>query len=396
MSTDLSESKINKPQEQKKNKMVTSEGLEKIGAGNQFICWISNYNIKELKDDNRDVKENELNNKNELNNVNKELNYNKREEEKEIYFQGKSLSKLFLEDDIDFSIDKSCYFKNDMLSLIKLNLHNSIKENKKLNSYIENKEPFFKDYIPIQISTFKNSVAILLKSKDEEINFQFLEFRNYFNEIITNLKGKKETFQSYFLSNLPNRFLKVIDPSSNKKPEKYFSYEISVSDFNEKLIELMGHKEKNQDNLLKNLKDTSIINDNKINLLKFYKILYSLDTINETKLIILGDFVRQYYKNLTSVEDKKKFKDLYNRTLCFELPEVLLPLKQISLGINHLLLLTIEGEVYSIGDGSKGATGIRNRKYITSPYKVEFPFKNILIFLLNLSVLFFLDASPTS
>ena len=380
MSTDLSDSKINKPQEQKKNKMVTSEGLEKIGAGNQFICWISNYNIKELKDDNREEKENELNNnKNELNDKNKELNYNKQEEEKEIYFQGKSFSKLFLEDDINFTINKSCYFKNDILSLIKLNLHNPIKENKKLNSLKENKELFFNDYIPIQISAFKNSVAILLKSKDEEINFQFLEFKNYFNEIITNLKGKKETFQSYFLSNLPNRFLKVIDPSSNKKPDKYFSYELSISDFNEKLTELMGHKDKNQDNLLKNLKDASIINDNKINLLKFYKILYSLDTINETKLIILGDFVHQYYKNLTSVEDKKKFKDLYNKTLCFELPEVLLPLKQISLGINHLLLLTIEGEVYSIGDGSKGATGIRNRKYITTPCKVEFPFKNISI-----------------
>ena len=374
MSNDLFDSKINKHNEQKKNKMVTSEGLEKIGAGNQFICWISNYNIKELKNDNKDLKENESNE------MNKELNYNRQEEENEIYFQGNSFSQLFLENDIDFSINKSCYFKNDIFSLVKLNLHDySIKNDNELYLLKENKEPFFKNYIPIQISTFKNSVAILLKSKDEEINFQFLEFKNYFNEIITNLKGKKETFQSYFLSNLPNRFLKIIDPSSNKKLDKYFSYEISISDFTEKLTDLMGHKEKNQDNLIKNLKDASIINDNKINLLKFYKILYSLDTINETKLIILGDFVRQYYKHLTSVEDKKKFKDLYNNTLCFELPEVLLPLQQISIGINHLLLLTIEGEVYTIGDGSKGATGIRNRKYTTIPCKVEFPFKNITI-----------------
>ena len=374
MSNDLFDSKINKHNEQKKNKMVTSEGLEKIGAGNQFICWISNYNIKELKNDNKDLKENESNE------MNKELNYNRQEEENEIYFQGNSFSQLFLENDIDFSINKSCYFKNDIFSLVKLNLHDySIKNDNELYLLKENKEPFFKNYIPIQISTFKNSVAILLKSKDEEINFQFLEFKNYFNEIITNLKGKKETFQSYFLSNLPNRFLKIIEPSSNKKLDKYFSYEISISDFTEKLTDLMGHKEKNQDNLIKNLKDASIINDNKINLLKFYKILYSLDTINETKLIILGDFVRQYYKHLTSVEDKKKFKDLYNNTLCFELPEVLLPLQQISIGINHLLLLTIEGEVYTIGDGSKGATGIRNRKYTTIPCKVEFPFKNITI-----------------
>ena len=352
MTTDLPDSKMNKFQKNNINKMISTEGLEKIGAGNQFICWISNYNS---------------NNEELQNNKNSSNPQNDNEKNSEVFFQGSYFYHLFPVDE-QFEINEECIIDHSELNP-KLNI-------KQLNLHKESS--FFNHYTPIQVSAFKNSVAILLKSEDRELGNQFSEFKNYFNEILTNLKGKKETFQSYFLPNLPNSFLEQFDEKKLKVKE-YLSYEIDISDFESKLTELIGQNTKVHENLIKQLKEESIIKESKINLLKFYQILNSLDTISETKLIILGDFVRQYYKNLGVSDNKVNFLNLYKNTLCFELPQVLLPIKQISLGINHLLLLTIEGEVFSVGDGSKGATGTRNRKYITKPSKVKFPYKNTII-----------------
>ena len=245
--------------------------------------------------------------------------------------------------------------------------------------------------VNIIILVINNSVAILLKSKDDySCCDKFEDYKSIFSEINTNLKNKKETFQSYFLNNVPNEILTYYDEKSlyipidqgdkdkeqdNKVFKNCFIYYV---DFKEKMNELIGRANKNYDSFIKALEINKIIECNKINVCKFYQILKGYRSICTTKLIILGEFAKQWYKNFEN-ENKTQWKDIYNGTLSFELPITLLPIKQVKMGNNHILLLTIEGEVFAMGDGTKGATGDKIRNFHCNPTKIEFPFPNTII-----------------
>ena len=69
--------------------------------------------------------------------------------------------------------------------------------------------------VNIIILVINNSVAVLLKSKDDySCCDKFEDYKSIFSEINTNLKNKKETFQSYFLNNVPNEILTYYDEKS--------------------------------------------------------------------------------------------------------------------------------------------------------------------------------------
>ena len=184
------------------------------------------------------------------------------------------------------------------------------------------------------------------------------------------------TIQKWKDLNLPEN---LYNNENDKKERIYFNCTMLFMDFEEKILDLLEKKnEKTYKDLINNLKLDDIINGNKINIFKFYQILHNLDSIHTNKLIVLGEFAKQFYRNLNT-ESKKPFQIFYNKTLSFELPNLILPIQQIAIGNNHMLLLTIEGEIYAIGDGTKGATGNRLRKFVCNLMKVTFPYPNTII-----------------
>ena len=358
---------ISNRKENEKSNFYQADDLEKMTAGNSYIGFLS---VAPSTDPDLPP-------------------------ENEVYFHGSMLNNLIPSDEspFDLSIEHNLIFnhKTSEIELKQLNLHNLIKE--KINNDVTvSYYPYLKYYQPIQISSYKNSCAILLKSEDDKkLAGKYLEFKNIFNEIKTNLKNKKETFQSYFLKNFQNEFLRSYDEKlliipenlynneNDKKERIYFNCTMLFMDFEEKILDLLEKKnEKTYKDLINNLKIDDIINGNKINIFKFYQILHNLDSIHTNKLIVLGEFAKQFYRNLNT-ESKKPFQIFYNKTLSFELPNLILPIQQIAIGNNHMLLLTIEGEIYAIGDGTKGATGNRLRKFVCNLMKVTFPYPNTII-----------------
>ena len=342
--------------------MIKPNILEQIDAGNNFVCFLSNL---------PSPKENITT--------------------PEIFIKGVSLSSLLScdESSFDLSIDNAFIvdYKTSDDILKQISIHSPLERKDSKETVLS----ILSEYTPIQISAYNNSVAILLKSKDDiYCDGKFNDYKNIFTEINTNLKNKRETFQTYFLNNVTNEVLSYYDEKSMYIPMNeterikdqswriYKNCYIYLVDFKEKMNELLGRSNKNFDNLFKELEAHKIIIGNKINVFKFFQVLKGYNSICNTKLIILGEFAKQWYNHFEN-ENKEQWKSIYNGTLSFELPITLLPIKQVKMGNNHILLLTVEGEVYSMGDGSKGATGDKIRNFHCTPTKVEFPFPNTVI-----------------
>lgn len=258
--------------------------------------------------------------------------------------------------------------------------------------------PFLKKYHPVQVSCFKNSAVILLKTGEEVMSdlnseFQKKEYQNLFKIIVDTLTNKKFSFYSYFLQNIDNDLLKNLDDSklywpyfgeeNSMKPEEkywrlYHHYFVPFSDFQDKITNLCSHIPKCYKDFVTLLRSKDIIIDTKINILRVYQALYNLNSICSTKIIVLGDFAKDFYSNYTTL-DREKWLTIYNTTLSFELTKVVMPIKKVSIGRNHLLLLTIEGDIFAIGDGTRGATGTRTKRYHCDPIKINFDFLNTKI-----------------
>ena len=416
----------NKDTSSNTNELLKPKLLDRFASGKDFVCFLSDHvPIPEKKD--KQEQKNSLNDQQGIPDkiVQSSLSSEKKisldnsndKKQTHIYLFGSSLTNILTSDNssddlsIDSGFQKDEQFESQQQQQaqqlqqqnISINKDSQLQNNKALFDVIKETK-FLKNlnylnskilsqYQPIQVTAFNNSLAILLKSEDDftlELS-NFKEFKKLFSDINSNLKIKKETFQHYFLNNITNENLTNIDDKilklktediddKNAKTEdpdyKYRNCFIYSENVKDKLKELIGKGDKNIDKLFKDL--DKMIKNNKLNMFKFFQLLKGYNSICTTKLIILGDFARTWFKHYSS-EHKDNWKKIYNKTLCFELPITLLPIKEIKLGQNHLLMLTVEGEVYAMGDGTKGATGNKVKTFHCVPTKVAFPFPNTII-----------------
>ena len=255
---------------------------------------------------------------------------------------------------------------------------------------------FQNQFVPIHVSCNKFSIAILLKyidAKSKLLETVDRTFENVIQEISGVLKSKNLTFQTYFLNDFDNENLYHDNSSKN-----FSLNSISENEFEDKLETLINtdRNKSRYEEFYEKMVKLKIKEGSRINMLKLFEIMEG-KPIHETKLVILGDFQKNWLdelkRNLSKNDWNKKKLDFNNMTLdsskehfiiqnwvkifkeqamFFELPKLILPIKQIEMGENHVLILTRDGSVYGFGDGSQGATGTGVRAFHCTPIKVNF------------------------
>lgn len=244
---------------------------------------------------------------------------------------------------------------------------------------------FYKDLlIPIQVSCNKFSMAVLLKynKKSEKTTDEFKDFKGLFYEIRSCLKSRDLSFQAYFLHKVNNDMLYHSEMPDSAFNDLLKTCYISEHDFIEKLCDLLNYEKYGIgiNKLIDKLKNMGDIEGEKgVDIFQFYHYVYDKEEISNTKLMIIGDFAKNWYNNWNESEYKNNWKNLYESKMIFELPHVNLPLRQVELGENHLLMLTVNGEIFSCGDGSNGATGNGVRTFHSEPVKVKVSYDNVII-----------------
>lgn len=235
-------------------------------------------------------------------------------------------------------------------------------------------------YIPISVSANKFNLAILLMKKNNKnlVLEDYKEFKELFIEIKNNFKSKNTNFQSYFLDSLTNEVLYNKGPINDE-----YRYFILESEFKEKLNDIVinSNNEKfiNQSKrFVEKLRLNGVANSGKLDVYELHQIVYNHIYPN-TKIIIIGEFIKTFKNQIKTIEIKDCFDTIYRNTLLVETPLILLPIKQVEIGENHVLMLTMEGELYSYGDGQGGVTGNGILKFHCKPSKVNLPYNNICI-----------------
>lgn len=238
------------------------------------------------------------------------------------------------------------------------------------------------NYKPISVSVNKFN-AVILYSKNEMkriLREEFKEFKELFEEVKNNLKSKGHSFQKYFLEYQSNDVLYQVGGSSLIEDNRYSIPEI---EFREKCFDIISYSNNDKLNFLMNkflekLKHTGISVNGKIEITEVHQIVNS-DIYHHTKTLIIGEFVVNYKKNIQNLDFFDNWNSFYNKSFTFEMPIVLIPLRQIEIGDNHVIMLTVEGEIFSFGDGLNGATGNGIMTYHYKPVKVKFQYNTISI-----------------
>jgi alpha-tubulin suppressor-like RCC1 family protein len=222
------------------------------------------------------------------------------------------------------------------------------------------------DYIPFHLSTNKFSLAILYKeNKPLPKHDDFKDVHDLFNEINNSLKNRNLTFSNHFLSNLINEKLFADAPD-------YIPY-IPESEFIEKVLDIITNSEKYVNMLTKYIEKMKVFGycaNQKLHIMKAYELIYKIH-FSLTKVAIIGDFAETLRSNMKSTPFLDTWDRIYNSNFVIEFPNTFLPIKQVELGDNHVLMLTIDGEIYAFGDGSYGATGNGVRNFHYTPTKIH-------------------------
>ena len=233
----------------------------------------------------------------------------------------------------------------------------------------KDKDKFF----PVHVSCSKNSVAILVRENVESKrnDDEFKEYADFLTQIKESLKEKNRTFQNFFFKELSKE--RLISGSSEGK------YFINDIDFKEKVSELIHITDKNQSTVnyfIEKVKGRSNMNG-KVDLLLFYNIVYSVECVL-TKISLFGNIINILEEEMDT-NIKKFCRKNYGLEYIYDIPLITLPVKQIEIGDEHVLLLVFDGNVYAWGDSFKGACGTGKNEMISKPKRVKFPFKNIEI-----------------
>ena len=106
----------------------------------------------------------------------------------------------------------------------------------------------------------------------------------------------------------------------------------------------------------------------------FYNVLNS-SYFALTKISIFGSIINQLEEQLS--KDVKTFcRKNYENNYVYDIPLLTLPVKQIEIGEEHILILIIDGEVYGWGDSKNGACGTGAYEFVQQPKRIKFPQKN--------------------
>ena len=237
------------------------------------------------------------------------------------------------------------------------------------------------NYKPISVSVNRFSLtALYVKNEIKNIlREEFKEFKELFEEVKNNLRTKGFSFQKYFLDYLTNDYL--YQGGSNYMEEN--RYAISEGEFKDKFFEIITSSNSDKLSFLINkfldkLRHTGISVNGKIEITEVHQIIYS-EAYPHTKVLMIGEIVNALQKNIKSLDIYENWKKIYDKNFLIETPLVLIPLKQIEIGDNHVLMLTVEGEIYSYGDGQSGITGNGIFTYHFKPVKVKFQYNTVSI-----------------
>ena len=252
----------------------------------------------------------------------------------------------------------------------------------------------YENFEPIQVSCNKMSMAAILKqnTKNENTNestdaITNLEKLSILTEIKSSLKAKKLTFQNYFFDDLNNESLYDDGDGGGKRSENT-NFLTSEDNLKKKILNLINNIDKYQEDLkaLLDILKSKTTGGREVDLLILFLAVYEskeknfhMELFTSTRLMIMGEFALNCIEHMAGKDYFKKWLYYFTENLIYELPIIILPIKQVELGENHILILTIDGIVYSWGDGSLGATGNGIKEFHTHPSKVIFPSDNTYI-----------------
>lgn len=243
-----------------------------------------------------------------------------------------------------------------------------------------------KTFYPISISCMRYSFAAILA--DYSQNPMDNEIKTTFFELLKKIKEKIQSrgisFHELFFADSLNDLL-FENKDFLKEDSGIFvkKYCILYNEFLEKIQDLL--LETNNigtdvlTNEIKKLADLLVNNERKINMLDFYYLVYNLPRkYSNTNIVLLGEFSQRCIEEFIN-SDNDLMKNVYSK-ICkiyedlnyYELPIKSLPIVECKLGDNHILLLNCCGDLFSFGDGTKGATGNGNRTFHILPYKINF------------------------
>ena len=241
---------------------------------------------------------------------------------------------------------------------------------------------------PISSSAMRHSMAAVMAEYnktmyDDKIK-ESATIKPFLVEIKNILALKNLTFQDYFFSNSPNEILYETNPvqiSSEKLFEEKYTF--TETEFREKLNDLVTTEAQNINKLI----DMIIIGKQnkgnfkvrKVDALRCYYLIYAPPVkYSLTNLVLFGEFAercRLEFQNSTKEQimllNKRRDKIFEDRNI-YELPIKSLPILDVKIGDNHIIIQNIDGELFSWGDGSAGATGNGIRTFHIIPTKIQF------------------------
>lgn len=231
------------------------------------------------------------------------------------------------------------------------------------------------NYVPISVSTYRFNIAILYKKTFFKTypKEEFRDLNDIFTEIKSSLKSKNLNFQTFFFDYMTNEIL--FSGAYLSDIDAYNKFQYNETDLKDKLIDLVSISEKYTvliNKLLDKLRLVGISVNGKVDLNEFYSLLYDEVNFPLTKIVLLGEIIGSSYANLKKTDYFENWKQIYESTLIHESNFVSLPIKQVEVGDSHVLMLTMDGMLFSWGNGESGVTGNGNFKFHLKPQKVKF------------------------